>query len=300
MKPGLDLNLLTVFDALWREGNVTRAAERLGLGQPAVSSALARLRAAFGDELFVRTPTGIAPTARAHRIAEEVGQALEHVTRALTAEERFDPARSHRTFSIAASDYADIVILPRLMRRVRAEAPHVDLRIVSLGWTEAAERIDRGQVTLGIFQERPIPKRLSLAPLYCERFVCIARAGHPDIGSSLDAETYATLPHAVFSLTGEPAGPLDRALREAGVTRRSALTVAHFSALEAIVRDTDLIATVAGRIAAHFAVHGGVAVHGLPVPLPGWTLALYWSRRDDADPGCSWLRSLIRDVCRST
>ena len=294
----LDLNLLTAFDALFSERNVTRAARRVGLSQPAMSNALARLRRAFDDELFVRTPGGIEPTERATQIALEIREGLSHIERALNPIEGFDPGTARRAFTLVATDYTDMVILPNLIERLAEQAPGIDLRVVSAGRALSLEMLDRGEVDFGFYVVPEAPKRIVVQTLMQERFVCVARRNHPALKNGLDITTYAGLSHILFSLSGDPRGTIDTLLAERGYQRRIALTVAHFLSIPVVLQKTDYVSTVGLRVAQQFASMGDITIFELPFTFPSWTIHLFWSRRSHGDPANRWLRETVITLCR--
>lgn len=291
-----DLNLLKTFDALWRERNVTRAAARLNVTQPAVSNALSRLRETFSDELFVRTPKGVEPTDRCAEIAADVHEALLSVERALSVEGEFDPTVSERTFRIAAADYMDMTILSDLIARLQRDAPGIDLRMRAEGRDRALELLDHGDVDLAVHGEGDAPKRLGREHLLDESFVFVARDPHPRVDGPPDLETFASLPHANFSQRGDPHSDVDDRLAGHGLRRRVALTSPHAAALADVVRRTDLVAAMPGRIAQLAVQRGGVQIHPMPIDLGGFSIDIFWNRRADSDPGVAWFRSILHEL----
>ena len=294
-----DLNLLNTFDALWRERNVTRAARRLNVTQPAVSNALSRLRETFGDELFIRTPSGVEPTERCAEIAIDVREALRHVERTLASHDTFDPATSERTFRIGALDYNDHVVLPPLMEMLRAEAPLIDLRISPIQLNNAFEELDSGDLDFQFFGGTEPPKRITFEHMMDEHFVLIMREGHPYCCENMTLESYAALTHITFSTRGDSHTKIDEYLAEQGLQRRVALTSSHHTSIAETVRDTDMVALSPSRLARRYVSSGGVIAVTPPVEFPGFSMNLYWSRRLNSDPGAMWLRDKLREVCLS-
>ena len=294
----VDLNLLVAFDALLRERNVSRAAARVGLAQPSMSNALSRLRALLDDELFVRTPRGMEPTAKALALAEPVQSALAEIGRALDPGEAFDPRRTHRSFTIGAADFVEFILIPPLLELLRREAPGADLRIRAFDRRNVFDLLDRGELdlALGVFPE--LPKRFRKARVLEERFVCLARAGHPELGKGLDVESFTRLPHILVSPRGDPTGVADRILARMGRKRRVAVTVANFLSLPFVVGASDLLGIAGERIAERLAAPAGVELHPLPIALRGFTLSMIWGAGSQRDPACDWLRSKLREVAR--
>lgn len=295
----IDLNLLIAFDALMRERNVTRAAARIGLAQPSMSNALSRLRALFGDELFVRTPSGMRPTARAEEIATYVSAALDAVDLAVNAGREFDPVSASFTIRLAANDYVDFVWLPEIMARLRRCAPRADLRVLPYRREVLSGQLDRGDIDMAIGRLDTIAKRHMAMRLCGEEFVCIARKDHPSIGAHLDLETFLALPQALISQRGDSVGVVDAALAEKGQTRRVALTAASFVGLPFIVGSSDLIAVVPRRLAERAERTAGIEIHPAPIAISDFDLTLVWDRGTDIVPAQRWFRTLLRETFAS-
>ncbi|CAO4148466.1 PCP degradation transcriptional activation protein [Methylorubrum aminovorans] len=292
-----DLNLLKAFDALYAERHVTRAGLRIGLSQSAMSGTLTRLREVLGDELFVRTPSGMRPTARADDLAGPVADALRLVRGALQAD-GFEPATAERAFTVAMSDYAAFVLLPPLLARLGVEAPGIDLRVRGMfGRGEAVELLDSGEANLAVGVPVEASARILTRPLLREGFACVARRGHPAFADGVDLEAFVAVPHLLVSPEGDGAGLVDRKLAELGLKRRVVLGLPQFLVAPFIVAESDLVATLAARVARRCADVGvGIAVHEPPVVLPDWPLALMWHRRADAHAATAWLRDVIAEV----
>jgi DNA-binding transcriptional LysR family regulator len=294
-----DLNLLVAFDALVAEGSVTRAASRVGLTQPAMSHALARLRRLFGDPLLVRTPNGMVPTVRAKELIVPIRNALGQIDGALRSPGAFDPRTARRTFSIACVDFGSMVVVPLLYARLRAEAPQIDLHVRPLRGDQCERQLSEGELDLGIgvfadHEARAVVRQ----KLFDERFVCIVRAGHPAVGASLSLAEFVALDHALIAPRGTPGGQVDRSLAEHGLRRRVVLVVPHFLAAPMVIARSDLILTVAERIARAFSTMLPLRIVDPPLPLPGFTVSQYWHERQARDPAHAWFRGLVADVCR--
>src|SRR5512143_3358639 len=222
---GLDLNLALVLDALLTERSVTRAAKRLGLSQSATSHALARLRDALGDPLVVRTPHGVAPTARAQTMAEPVKTALALLAGALLTKPEFDPRTAQRRFDIAATDYTELLLLPPLVAQLDRRAPRLQVWLRPVA-TDVFTSLQRGEVDLvvGVFSPDEIGPDLRSMVLLQDRLVCMVRNGHPLLRKRLTPARFAAAKHALVSPRGTQGGPVDSALAERGLAR--AVTVA--------------------------------------------------------------------------
>ncbi len=294
----LDLNLLRVFDAVARERHVTRAAAKLNLSQPAVSNALARLRAALGDELFLRRPGGVEPTALALSLAEPVAEALDRIAEALASQAPFDPAATNRVFPVAMSEYAEAVLAPTLLAEMTRSAPGALLAIRHADRTNWEMLLTGGAATMavGVLPEPPaIYTRLRLLP---EAFCTLMRPGHPLAQGDLTVERFVSVPHVLHSPNGSRDGALDRVLAEAGSPRRLGAVVAHLSAVPEILQRTDMIMTLSARLAKLLAKAHGLVLRDPPIEIQHTRLSLIFHRRFENDAGHAWLRRLVLQVAR--
>jgi DNA-binding transcriptional LysR family regulator len=292
----VDLNLLVVFDALIAEGHATRAAERVGLTQPAVSHALNRLRALFGDPLFVRSPRGMTPTPAALEAAPAIRSILEQVEGVLSGGGTFDPETSPRQFTLGLSDYAAFVLLPGLTARMEREAPGASLVVRNTSRGVGLAMLDNGVVEL-IAGNFPAPlSHMREELLYEEEFVCAGRRDHPILSGGLDLDRYLSLRHLQVSLKGEPHGYVDAVLQERGIKRTVSVTVGHFLMAPLLVHKSDLIATEPRRLFRGLTDRLPLAVSPPPFEIPSFRVVQTWHTRYDADPGHTWLRSLLLEV----
>ncbi|MBX3590067.1 MAG: LysR family transcriptional regulator [Burkholderiaceae bacterium] len=301
----IDLNLLTVFDAIMAEGNQSRAAHRLGMSQPAMSNALARLRAALDDPLFVRTAQGMTPTPRGRALAEPVRQALDLVQTGLERSRRdddFDYRSSTRPAVVVVDDYGDTVIMPRFMNWLMQTAPGVRVRIRRdpLG-AALSKKLSDGSVDLAIRYFRQRDGELQAKMLIEEEFVSMVRQDHPVIGDSLSLAQYLALPHVVFGRLGRQGirnSIVDRELRRLGLTRHIALQVPGFQSMPIIVQNTDFVCTLPRRMAQAYAHQLRLKTLKTPLDLPSLPLYMVWSKSMDRDPAHQWLRNSIYELCR--
>ena len=293
----LDLNLMTVFDALMVNRNVTKAGKDIGRSQPAVSHALARLRAILGDQLFVKTNEGMVPTPRALRLHEQVRPALQYIETAINDEEAFDPATAKRTFLIAMVEHAAFVLMPRLISRLSVDAPSIDLNVVGVTEVPGVDQIDTDQCELAIaLQSRNLPGHISSALVYREKFVCVMRADHPILKTSFTLNDYLAYPHSAVRTSGNAVSLVDMALAELGFERRVAVGISHVLLTNLLLPGSDLIASLPQRNAAFFASERGLAVRDLPFEVPEFETHMAWHRRYEDDPGHLWMRNLIKQV----
>lgn len=294
----LDLNLLRVFDAVARERHVTRAAARLGLSQPAVSNALARLRAALNDELFLRRPGGVEPTALAAALTRPVAEVLDRLRDTLSAHAPFDPATSTRVFRLGLSEYAEAVLAPPLFARLAREAPGVVVAIRHADRTNAEALLEEDAIELAIAVLPEPPALYTRVRMLPEAFLVLLRPGHPLAEGELTLERFTAFPHLLHSANGSRDGALDEPLRKAGFPRRVGAVVAHLSAVPDILRRTDLVMTLSGRLARLLADAHGLVLRPCPVPIRHTRLSLVFHRRSEADAGHAWLRRTLIALAR--
>lgn len=298
---GVDLNLLVVLDALLTERHVTRAAGRVGLTQSAASHALARLRALLDDPILVRGARGqLVATARAQAIAPRLRRSLDDLAIALRGEPAFDPATARRTFRIASVDYAELVVLPQLLERLARDAPGVDLWVVPMP-DDAAVALAAGEIDLaiGVWPGRLWPAGIFQKKLFDDHFRCVVRAGHPMAKQKMTLARFCELPQLLVAPRGTPGSFVDTALEKLGRSRRIALAVPHFLVAPHLIAASDLVATLATRVARVFAEPFGLVLLPPPLELPGFTHSLVWHERAHHDAGQRWLRDQIAAVSAS-
>lgn len=295
----VNLNLLPVLEALLAERNVTRAARRIGLSQPAVSSALAQLRTLLGDPLLLRTRGGMQPTERALALRGPLRSALAALETALEPRSEFNPRTSERIFVIATTDFAEFVLLPRLLSRLEREAPGVRLRV--LPWQEhrVPPTLETGEVDLMIGFYRHVPAGCQAQPLFEDRFVCVVRKGHPRVKTRLSLKTYVSLPHILVSIDENAPGVVDRVLSERGLRRNVGLRLTHFLMVPPVVAMTDYAAALSDRIAEPFARMLPLKLFPPPLPLPSAVVGQVWHDRTHESPPHAWLRRVVAEVGRS-
>ncbi|MCB9739531.1 MAG: LysR family transcriptional regulator [Deltaproteobacteria bacterium] len=294
----LNWNQLRVLDALLQTRSPTRAAERLGLTQSAVSHALAKLRTLFADPLLVRRGAEMVPTARADAMAGPLRDALLQLESALQPLD-FDPRSARRTFRISAADYGQFVLLPRLTAVLQEQAPGIDLWLPPTGAEDEDAALADGGCDLVI----GVPRRdgagstaLHQRVLFEERFVCALRRDHPQVRGTLTLEDFCALPHAFVAPRGTPGGVVDQALAARGRQRRVAMMLPSFLVVPHVVAASDLVVTLAARLADAFAHALPLQIVEPPVPLPGFRIVMRWHERHHRDPGHAWLRQQISAV----
>ncbi len=293
----IDLNLLVILDALLSEQHVTRAAERLHLSQPAVSHALARLRDLLGDPLLVRAGSGLAPTARALELVAPLTEALAQV-QSLLAPNTFDPARARRTFRLAMSDYGAAIILPGLIRTLRAEAPGIDLQISHASREGMVEGLLNGDIDLAAGVLPELPGELCSTPLFEERYVCLLDRQSLPAGGVLDLPTYLSRPHVLLEMRGSGTPEIERTLTALRERRRVAVSLPHWSVAPQFISGTDLILTVASR-ALKDVDDDSLIVVPPPFEIAPFTFVSAWHKRRGGDQALNWLnRRIEQEIVR--
>ncbi len=291
----IDLNLLRALDVLISERNVTRAAQRLNLSQPAVSAQLNRLRDIFGDQLLIPAQRGMIPTERALELQEPLHAALQQVGIVLSEKRSFDPATAEMTFSIAASDYIQHAVLISLTQAVQREAPGIRIAWHPICGRLVEEQIERGTINVWLKPFVTAPPGLKSRIVMRERFVTIACANHPKIAArkgKLDLETFLECDHVFVSPGGGGfVGAVDTALDQLGMKRRVTISVGSFLMVPEIVERTELIATVPERLA--YDCRREIEIFAAPLDVPGFDVAMLWHERTDAHPAMRWLRERI-------
>jgi len=297
---GLDLNLLRVLDALLRERSATRAGERLGLSQPAVSAALGRLRRALDDPLFVRSGNAMLPTPRAEALAGPLRQAMALLAGAVEDAAGFDPAVLERTCTLLGADFFSMLFMPRFAARLAGIAPGLRLRLLDSASGDVAALLREDVIDAALERPLDLPAWVSSSILFRSPFLVIAAAGnarisalHLEAGAVLPVEPFCTLAHAIRSIDGSMSGFTDAALREGGLSRRVVLALPHFQAVALAVAGSEMIACVPAQFARHVAAELGLAVYRPPVAIPVPEIRLYWHARQDRSPAHRWLRAEI-------
>jgi DNA-binding transcriptional LysR family regulator len=291
---GIDLNLLTSLDAVLETQNLTVAAKRLGLTQPAVSHALKRLRELLGDPLLVRTKRGMQPTPRALELRPAVRDALAAAAVVLQAAPAFDPATSQRAFSLALPDQAAFQMLPALANRL-IDAPGIRIDVRPAQHDRMLEELAR-DLDLGISVFRDVPAGFRSEVLFEEGFACVMRKGSPASRGTFDLAKYLQCRHVMIAPRGFIGSPLDDTLAKKGHTRTISMLVPHFLVAPHVVAETDLVWTAPARLAKAFAQQLPLTIREVPFKLQGFTITMRWHVRLDRDPGLIWLRETLKSI----
>jgi DNA-binding transcriptional LysR family regulator len=293
----LDLNLLVTLDTLLAERNVTHAARRLNLSQPAISARLTRLRDLLGDPLLLPSQRGMIPTERALDLQAPLHDAIEAVRRVIAETSPFDPTKIKATIAIAASDYVQYSVLIPLAQIMRTEAPGICIAWRTIDTSRLEAQMVRGDINLALTTPETAPETLHMRKLYQENYVAIARPDHPSIPGSLDLETFCALDHVIVSPEGGGFhGPADDSLKILGYERRVVLSAPGFLVVPEIVAHSDMIALVPSRVAHNRS--GRLQILTPPLPVPGFDMALVWHDRTTTHPLHRWLRERIYALLR--
>ena len=295
----VDLNLLVVLRELLRARSTTIAARRLGRTQSAVSHALQRLRVLLDDDLFVRVGAGLRPTVAAEALAPAVADILGRAEALLSgSSSAFDPRSLARTFVLGTTDYAELLLLPSLLARLRVEAPQVDLVTVFLG-DDIERAIQARDVDLAIATRFRVVSGIVEEYIADQDMCVVVRNGHPATRGRLDAKTYASFDHALVTPRGLPGSAVDSALEALGLRRRVVLRLPHFVVAALVVAESDLVVTQPRSFAHHMAKRSPLAVLPLPIAIAPFRFSIGYSAAVQADPAHAWFRKLFLDVSRA-
>jgi len=291
----LDLNLLAVLDAMFRERNVTRAGHSLGFSQSAMSHALNRLRAFYQDQLFVKSGSEMVPTRKAEALRTAVVDVMSTVRQQILADAQFEPKHARRVFTLCMTDMGELVFLPPLLERFKNDAPGCSLRTLQVPTEQIEQLLASGEADLAIGSIRSAPEGLLQQRLFLHSFVTIVSARNRDVGAKLTRKQFEAMPHIVVSLTGRSAEAYDQVLVEQGIRRTVGVMTPHFLMVPLLMdRHPELIATVPLELANVFVRLGTVRMFDPPVPVPQFTLNQHWHPRFHHDPAIIWLRDLTK------
>lgn len=293
-----DLNLLPIAFALYDELSVSRAAQVLGMSQPAVSMALRRMRAIFNDPLFIRARSGVIPTPRAHALVQATRHLVERLQEGLLTEEPFDPALSTRTISIALSDVGEMVFLPKLLERFRERAPRCAIRSVSMPPAHLVHGLEKGEIDLAVGYFPDLKKHNFLEQrLFTHHFACLMRAGHPRRARRLALEDFLAMEHAVVHAEGRSQEIFERFLERKRIRRKVLLHTPHFLSIPIIIARSDLVATVPHALAIYFTrMSRDLAFAMPPFDIAGFDVKQHWHGRFHNDSRNRWLREQVAQL----
>ncbi|GAB3548499.1 LysR family transcriptional regulator [Noviherbaspirillum agri] len=289
----VDLNLFTVFDAIYTEGSVTRASQKLNLTQPAISHALGRLRQLFDDPLFVRQGHAMVSTPLARTLIEPIRRSLRGLEVTLNGLHVFDPATTNKRFNLALRDVLEATILPPLMRRVRESAPQVDIAASQVERRELESELAAGTLDVAIDVLLPLASDIMRTRIYQDSTVVVVRQGHPVIDGTLDIDTYLKQDHILASSRRRGPGLEDFELSRFGLERHIRLRCQHYFAACRVVSQTDMLLTMPGRYAHIANKQFGNQILPFPLEVPAFDVFLYWHANVDNDPANRWFRQQV-------
>ncbi|NRR31686.1 LysR family transcriptional regulator [Oxalobacteraceae bacterium] len=292
-----DLNLLPVALAIYEERSVSAAASKLGMSQPAVSVALNKLRKALGDPLFVRTARGMDPTPRALSLISPTRDILQRLQTDVLASEEFNPATTTRKFTLALSDIGEMTFLPRLLERLRRDAPGASMCSVSMAPAELAVAIENGEVDLAVGYFPDLKNRNFFQQrLFSHSFICLLGAGHAHARSTMNLEEFLALGHAVIKAEGRSQELFEQHLVRQGISRRIVLSTPHFMSIPFLIASSDLVATVPRAVGESFAQFAAIKLVQPPLAIPSFDLKQHWHRKYAKEGANIWLRRVIAEL----
>lgn len=297
----LDLNLLLVFSALMRERSVSRASRRLHIGPPAVSMALARLRATIGDDLLVRAGPGMEPTERALALWAELEPALSAIEGAVRGARGFDPLTDERIIRFAAPDDLEFVLIPRLLERLASDAPRMRLVVRPSDFRTLLGRLDSGDADLALSAtpESGIERRHRILPLHRDGFAVLYDADQLGFTGPLDLDTYLGIPHILLSIVGDLRGNFDERLAAIGRHRRVLATVSHFPTMPFILKRLPVLTNMPSLAAGYYAETYKLERCSPPLESPRFEVSLAWHVRTDIDPAYVWFRQVVAETVKA-
>ncbi|BDB28398.1 LysR family transcriptional regulator [Cupriavidus sp. P-10] len=293
-----DLNLLPVFLALMEERSVTRAAERLGMTQPALSNALGRLRDMLQDPLFIRERYGMQPTEKAEALAPGIAAAVARLDELVLGQQGFNPEKADRLFTLAPNSYVEFVLVPGIVARLRERAPGIRLRLVPFGADLAETGVTSGATAMVLGRIIDPPDNLVVQPVMEDGLACVLRADHPQVNKRISKKQYEQLKHVNVLPPGRLRAGLFQVLQRHGLRREVAISVTHFLAIPEIIAATDYCATLPGMICRHLARDARLKILAAPVDLGTFPVEMAWHVRYRHDPAHQWLRDLVVEVAR--
>ncbi|MBV8156156.1 MAG: LysR family transcriptional regulator [Dyella sp.] len=290
----VDLNLLKIFECVYRHRSLTETAHEINLSQPAVSHALSRLRNTLGDKLFVKTSTGLEPTSRSDELAGPIKAALLMLEEALLSGSEFHPLMCKRTFRLILSDVGELIFVPRLLRHMQLHAPLSTVDVIPASRTESASMLREREADFAIGPQPKLGSSMKQRKLFDDDWVAMRRKPlHQHAGlaaSPLTLDAYVSALHVAVDPRGTEFDHVDVALNKLQIFRKIALRLPHFFSLPSVIRETDLLATVPRSIAISLGDTESFDIAELPFEVEPHDVRIYWHPRQDADPAMRWFR----------
>ena len=294
----VDFRLLLAFEALIAERHVSRAAAAVGLSQPAMSHALAKLRQQFHDPLLARTSTGFEPTPKALELIEPVREAIRQVDRLFSAGSTFDPSTASESFTMRMGDMNEVLFLPSLLHELEKQAPNITVTVQHLPPSETVRALEASAIDFAVSALIKHSKSVHSLELAKDRMVCVMRKDHPAAAQRLTTRAFLALRHLRIVQSAGDMRFIEEALFRAGLQRRVMATTPHWLAASYLVETTDLVTALSESMVRRLNVDGRFAVRPLPVGGAEFSWRLYWHRRFDARPAHRWIRSLFEQLCK--
>lgn len=291
----IDLNLFTVFEAIYKHRNLTKAGESIGLSQSAVSHALSRLRKLCNDPLFVRLPGNMEPTRQAIHIYNLLEPSLNGIRTILNKQVEFDPGSMKKTFKLSMSDYSAMIILPPLLDALNKKSFDIKIEIYDCPADETQKELDKGRIEL-VIGHRDVGQRIYRKSLFTDKFVCVVRKDHPIIKERLTLARYLRSQHAIFSLRANGDAVVEKTLTQMGYQRNIAVRVPHIQTLPRIIETTDMVGTIPNKMAMLYSGKNKLRIFKPPIDFPPLEVMLYWHEKLDSDQANQWMRSLISEI----
>jgi DNA-binding transcriptional LysR family regulator len=292
-----DLNLLYVFEAMWRDRSVTLAAENLGLTQAAVSSALKRLRQEHNDKMFAQVGRRMEPTPYAVGVSHQLLTALAMIRTASNTHTPFDPGTSRRQFTIRTRDVGEVVCFPKIFRKVAQEAPSVRLRTAFQPIEDTIGGLASGRMDLALGFLPSLETSIHRRPLFAQHYVCVMRAQHPLARHELTYDMLCKLDHLLVEYSGSGHLVIERALIDAGARNQIKIRLPQYLSAPHLIISSDLVWCAPVELAQTLSEHYPLIIKPIPLELPSFEIALYWHDRFHRDPANIWLRELIVAAC---
>ncbi len=293
----VNLNLLTIFDAIMAENNMTRAAEKIGMSQPAISLAVSQLRRLFDDELFIRTPGGVEPTNKARELSGPIHEALDLVVGTFEAPAQFDYKKSQRCFNLVLSEYGEAIILPKLMKWLELQSASICIKVLPTPYPDIERELHFGRVDLYLWPRPIIKDGVVTQQLDSEDHSCLVRKGHPLANKKLTLKQYATLDHIRYCMPAEYGqGVITPQLSAKKLKRHGRLYIYSYLNVPGVLADTDYIATLPTRLAEYFCEIYPLKLLPCPVVDNHFPIYAMWPSSMRNDPANKWLRELILDM----
>lgn len=293
-----DLNLLYVFEALWRDHSVTIAAENIGLSQAAVSSALKRLRNEYGDKMFTQVGRRMEPTPLATSISRELLDALAMIQKTTIEKAQFDFANATQTFTVRTRDIGEVVCFPKILRVLAEEAPNVRLRSIFLPIDETLARLASGRIDIALGFLPALESDIHRLPLFVQNYVMVMRKDHPAADKEMTLDVFREGNHLLVEYSGSGHHLVEKALNDSGIKKNIMVRVPQYLSAPHLVCNTDLFWTAPECLAETMAQQFPLVIRELPIPLPGFEIAIYWHDRFHRDPANKWFRDTVAKLFR--